>query len=54
MIRLLYLATSIEELLHDDLDLFEQDGIKSRRHFMTDQLLDVFLNLRAKFLVRAD
>ena len=48
------LSASVEELLNDDFDLFEEDWVKCGRHFVADQLLDVFLDLGAEFLVRTN
>ena len=48
------LPATVKELLHYDLDLLKEDWVKCGRHFVADQFLDVFLNLRAKFFVRAN
>ena len=49
-----YLSASIKELLDDDLDLFEQDWVQRGRHLVSDELLDVLLNLSSELLVRTD
>ena len=49
-----HLSALIEELLYDDLDLVEEDGVEGGAHLVADQLLDVLLDLGAELLVRTD
>lgn len=44
----------VEELLHDRLDLIEQNRVQRRGHLVPHQLLDVPLNLRPELLVVAN
>ena len=49
-----YLSWWVEELFDDDFDLIKKNRVESWRYLVTDQLLDVFLDLSTKFLVGAD
>lgn len=44
----------IEEFVDDAPDLIKQQRVQLGRHFLSDQLLDMLLNLRPKFLVVAN
>ena len=46
-----HLSVGIEELVHLDLDLIEQNRITQRVQCVTEQVLNVLLNLHAEFLV---
>jgi hypothetical protein len=47
------LSLLVEEFIDDELYLVEEAGVKEGRHLVTDELLDVLLDLRAKALVVA-
>ena len=45
------LARRVEELLDNDLDLVEEDGVEGGVHVVSDQLLHVLLDLWPEFFV---
>lgn len=48
-----HLSLLIKKLVDNDFGLVKEDGVEEWGHLMTDQLLDVFLNLGPKLLVVA-